>query len=235
MRRIALAGLLALAPALSLSACSAERPVAAPASTASTASGVTPAPATAGLIPDDFPLSAEMSNGPRDDVRITAQSVGMRALDFCGRKPLRGLTVTDRLTAEASGVEYAHTRDLMLFADSEPPAAVLADIRAAARACPSDPTGPGSHLLTEVTDSPLGRSATTVLHTFEQDGEVGIGAEIIVVVVVGDALLVTSTYAEWDPATNLDQGVADETAALEATVAAMSLFRTGSAAPGVAS
>ena len=133
----------------------------------------------------------------------------MRALDFCGRKPLRGLKPTDRVAAEVSAEESANTRDLMLFADAARPAAVLTDIREAASACPAEGTGPGSRLLTEVRESSLGSPALTVLHTYEQGGEVGIGAEIVEVVQVGRALLVTSTYAEWDPATNLDEGVAE--------------------------
>lgn len=234
MRRIVPVGLLALAPVL-LSGCSEDRPAADPAPAASTASSAVPATPVATLIPEDFSLSEEMSHGPGDDVRITVKSVGMRALDFCGRKPLRGLTLTDRLTAEASGPEYAHTRDLMLFAEPEPPAAVLADIRTAAGDCPAEPTGPGSRLLTEVTDSSLGEDAATILHTYEQDGKVGLGAEIIVVAVVGRALLVTSTYAEWDPATNLDEGVTEQAQKLETTVAAMSIFRDEPASPSLTS
>ena len=51
--------------------------------------------------------------------------------------------------------------------------------------------------------------------------------------VVGRALLVTSTYAEWDPATDLDDGIVEETGSLEKTVAAMSVFTgaTGSGSP----
>ena len=64
-----------------------------------------------------------------------------------------------------------------------------------------------------------------MVHTYAQDGEVGIGAEIIEVVQVGRALLVTSTYAEWDPATNLDEGISEEAQRLEETVDAMSMFR----------
>lgn len=225
MRRHALVGLLALALVLSMAACSQERadpePAPAPA-------GGSSAPAMASAVPEDFPLSAGMRNGAGDEVRITAKSVGMRALDFCGRKPLRGLRLTDRRTAEASGPEYANTRDLMLFAEPGPPAAVLADIRATASDCTADRTGPGSRLLTSVTDSGLDEDGATIVRTYEQDGRVGVGAEVIAVVVVGRALLVTSTYSEWDPATNLDEGVADVTAGLERTVAAMAQFGNGS-------
>jgi hypothetical protein len=229
MRRLALVALL-LTPALT--ACSQEGPGDAPAEPTPSASSATDATPAAMLIPEDFPLSDGMASAAYDDISISPQSVGMRALDFCGRKPLRGLALTDRLAAEASGSESANTRDLMIFAETGPPAAVLADIRAAAAACPADPTGPGSRLLTQVRESPFGSTATTVIHTYEQDGDVGIGAEIIEVVQVDRALLVTSTYAEWDPATNLDEGISEEAGKLEETVAAMSIFEeTG---PGAA-
>jgi len=165
-----------------------------------------------------------MPSDAADGISVSAQSVGMRALDFCGRKPLRGLEPIDRLAAEASGNEYANTRDLMLFAEAGPPAAVLEDIREAASACPTDPLGAGSRLLTEVSGSSFGADGVTVVHTYEQDGEVGIGAEIIEVVLVDRALLVTSTYAEWNPATGLDEGIAEEADRLAAIVEAMSMF-----------
>lgn len=228
MRRLALAALLTLA----LGACSEERQHDAPADPTPSAPSATDATPAAMVIPDDFPLSEGMASEAYDDISISPQSVGMRALDFCGRKPLRGLALTDRLAAEASGSEYANTRDLMIFAETGPPTAVLADIRAAAAACPADPTGPGSRLLTEVRDSSFGSTAATVIHTYEQDGDVGIGAEIIEVVQVDRALLVTSTYAEWDPATDLDEGISEEAGRLEETVAAMSMFEVAS--PGAA-
>lgn len=231
MRRFALACALVLA----LSACSQESPDGAsadPSPTPSTASSATAAAPAATAIPLDFPLSEGMSSEQDDDVSVSAQSVGMRALTLCGRKPLRGLKPADRLAAEASGNEYSNTRDLMLFADTAQPSAVLADIRSSAASCPADALGPGSRLLTEVRDSTLGPEASVLVHTYEQDGEVGIGAEIIDVVHVGRALLVTSAYAEWDPATNLDEGIADEADRLAETVAAMSIFEDES--PGAA-
>lgn len=228
MRRFALVALLTLA----LAACGQERQDDAPAAPTPSAPRATEAAPAAMVIPDDFPLSDGMASEAYDDISVSPQSVGMRALDFCGRKPLRGLTLTDRLAAEASGSEYANTRDLMIFAETGPPTAVLADIRAAAAACSADPTGPGSRLLTEVRDSSFGSAAATVIHTYEQDGDVGIGAEIIEVVQVDRALLVTSAYAEWDPATDLDEGISEEAGRLEETVAAMSIFEV--AGPGAA-
>ena len=226
MRRLALFGLLALA----LSACSQETTSADPAPPTTSATAVE---AAVFVIPDDFPLSDGMASEAYDDITVSAQSVGMRALDFCGRKPLRGLDPTDRLVAEASGPEYAGTRDLMVFADAGPPTALVADIRAAATACPAERLGPVSRLLTEVHDSSVASAAVTVVHTYETDGEVGVGAEIIEVVQVGRALLVTSTYSEWDPGLNLDEAITEEAARLEETVDAMSAFRNEPESPTV--
>ena len=233
MRRLAVA----CALALTLSACSQEssETPADPAPTtpaSSSATAATPATPPVVVIPDDFPITDQMSSEDDTAISVSPQSVGMRALNLCGRKPLRGLKPTDRLAAEASGNEYSNTRDLMLFADVEQPAAVLADIRSSAAACPADALGPGSRLLTEVRDSTFGPDASVLVHTYEQDGKVGIGAEIIGVVQVGRALLVTSSYAEWDPATNLDEGIADESERLAETVAAMAIFEDTS--PGAA-
>ena len=174
-----------------------------------------------------------MASQVHDDISVSQKTIGMRALNFCGRKPLRGLKPIDRVAAEVSAEESANTRDLMLFADAERPAAVVTDIREAASACRPRRLGPGSRLLTEVRESSLGSPALTVLHTFEQAGEVGIGAEIVEVVQVGRALLVTSTYAGWDPATNLDEGVIDVEKQLRKTVAAMSAFRNEIDSPSV--
>lgn len=229
MRRLALVGLLAIA----LSACTQDDLSGSPGDSAPPATSTTAAAPAAFVIPESFPLTDGMASEAYDDISISAQSVGMRALDFCGRKPLRGLTLTDRLVAEASGPEYASTRDLMLFADAGPPTALVADIRAAAGACPADPLGHGSHLLTEVRDSSIGSTAATMVHTYEQDDVVGIGAEIIEVVQVGRALLVTSTYSEWDPGLNLDRGITEEADRLAETVAAMSAFRNEPSSPTV--
>ncbi len=226
MRRLVLFGLLALA----LTACSEQTTAADPAPPTTSSTAAAPA---AFVIPDDFPLTDGMASEAYDDISVSPQSVGMRALDFCGRKPLRGLDPTDRLVAEASGPEYAGTRDLMVFADAGPPAALLEDIRAAATACPAERLGPVSRLLTEVHDSSSRSPAAIVVHTYETDGEVGVGAEIIEVVQVGRALLVTSTYSEWDPSLNLDEAITEESARLEETVAAMSAFRNEPESPTV--
>lgn len=220
MRRLALIGLLALV----LAGCS-DGPGQSDEPTTGPSSSTTSAPsAPVSMIPADFPLESGMPPEESDEHETSVQSVGMRAMSLCGRKPLRGLRPVDRRAVEVSAEETASTRDLMLFEDTERPRAVLEDIREAADACPAEPTGPQARLLTEVRTSSLGSPGLVVLHTFEQGGDVSIGAEVVEVVQVGRALLVTSSYAEWDPATNLDEGIVEVEGLLEDTVAAMAVF-----------
>lgn len=205
-------------------------------STASTAPPppppTTPGPATA--VPGDFPLTEGMPpNDSGEEIAVGPRGVGMRMLDFCGTRPLRGLDVADRVTAAASGPEYSSTRDLMVFADARRASAVAAQVLDAARGCPVEGSGPGSELLTEVRASDAGPGAATVVHTYANGGRVGVGAEIIEVVPVGTALLVTSAYAEWSPGPVLDDGIAQGRQALAPVLEAMRAFgeATPSASP----
>lgn len=188
----------------------------------------TSAPATAGpatTVPGDFPLTEGMPpNDSGEDIAAGPRGVGMRMLDFCGTRPLRALELSDRATAASSGPEYSSTRDLMVFADPGRASAVAAQVLDAARGCPVEASGPGSELLTEVRASDAGPGAATVVHTYATEGRVGVGAEIIEVVPVGTALLVTSAYAEWSPGPVLDDGIAQGRQALTPVLEAMRAF-----------
>lgn len=184
-------------------------------------------------ISDDFPLAEGMS--PGDDgqpAKVSDSGRGLRALRFCGERPLRGLEYADRLVASVSGPEYAMNRDLMLFSDPAQAALIATAITDAARACPSESSSPGSELLTEVRESSLGEPpASLVVHTYKQDGLVTTGAEIIQVVPVGATLLVTSAYSEWTPGVNLDLGIRDDVRRTRSVVAAMENLAGGTVAP----
>ena len=134
--------------ALALSACGSEPPDAPDADP--DAPGVQragrPRDPAAIAIPEDFPLSDGMAERGRATTSASPpQSVGMRALDFCGRKPLRGAGA-DR-PARGRGQRprvLQHPRPDALRRRRASRAAVLADIRAAAAACPVEAPGPGS-------------------------------------------------------------------------------------------
>ncbi|WP_457206457.1 hypothetical protein [Nocardioides sp. P5_C9_2] len=172
--------------------------------------------------PDDFSITEGMpSNDSGEPIAAGADGVGMRMLDFCGVRPLRGLAVVDRVTATSSGPEYSATRDLMVLADARQAAVLAAQVLDAARACPVEESGPGSEVLTEVRRSTAAPAAATVVHTYRTGGRVGVGAEIIEVVPVGATLLVTSAYGEWSPGPILDEGITQGVEALAPVLAAM--------------
>lgn len=184
-----------------------------------------PPPSGVTAVPEDFPITEGMPpNDSGDDIAYGPDDLGLRMLDFCGTLPLRGVDTTDRLTAASSGPEYSSTRDLMVFADAERAAAATARLLDAAQTCPVEESGPGGERLTDVRASPAGPGAATVVHTYATDGQVGLGAEIIEVVPMGTALLVTSSYGEWSPGPLLDQGVADGIDALAPVLEAMRPF-----------
>ena len=97
-------------------------------------------------VPGDFPLTEGMPpNESGEDIVVAgARGVGMRMLDFCGTRPLRGLELADRATAASSGPEYSSTRDLMVFADPQRASAVAAQVLDAAHGCPVEESGPDS-------------------------------------------------------------------------------------------
>jgi hypothetical protein len=79
-------------------------------------------------------------------------------------------------------------------------------------------------VLTEVRGSAAAPAAATVVHTYRTRGRVGVGAEIIEVVPVGSAVLVTSAYAEWSPGPILDDGITRDIEALAPVLEAMRAF-----------
>ena len=184
-------------------------------------------------VPGDFPLTEGMPpNESGEEIVVAgARGVGMRMLDFCGTRPLRGLELADRATAASSGPEHSSTRDLMVFADPQRASAVAARVLDAAHACPVEESGPDSELFTEVRASDAGPGAATVVHTYATGGRVAVGAEIIEVVPVGTALLVTSSYAEWSPGPVLDDGITQGRQALAPVLEAMQAFGPATVAP----
>lgn len=173
-------------------------------------------------IPDAFPLSSGMG-GPDDAIPTSRTGNGLRDLEVCGSAPLRGLATRDRMVADNSGGEAAHTRELVLLGSPEEAAAVARSFADLASGCDA-PASDGFLTATEVRESPFApRPAATLLQTYTVDGETAPGTTVVQVVPAGAALLVTSIYGEW-AAADLEGGIADNVDLTRETVDAMALF-----------
>ena len=173
-------------------------------------------------IPEDFPLSSGMG-GPDDTIPTSRTGNGLRDLEVCGITPLRGLGTRDRMVADNSGGEAAHTRELVLLGSPEEAADVARSFADLASGC-DDPAKDGFLTATEVRGSPFGpEPAATLLQTYTVDGETAPGTTVVQVVPAGAALLVTSIYGEW-AAADLESGIADTVDLTRETVDAMALF-----------
>ena len=173
--------------------------------------------APAEQLPDDLDLTVGMANPESGEpVVATDRGVGLSRLTFCGRpSPFAGDRRTDQLSAEANGPEYADLREVVLYADGDAAQSVLTGLLEVARACAREDWGSGSVTLTEVRSWPTGDDAAIVARTYEQDGMMALGAEILHFARIGNALLAASTYAEWAPGSNLELGIAQQSDALQ--------------------
>lgn len=189
----------------------------APSSTASS-------PSAEPMVPDDFPLAEGMltaDDGSPATVKRTGR--GMGRVKFCRVQPLREVAAVDRLVAAVSGPEYGMTRDLMTFPDADSAAATADMVVQAARECPVQSFPGGSEVLTEVRTSDLADPpSATLVTTYRQDGRLVPAAEIIQVVAVGPALLVTSSSAEWSPGEILEDAIVEDADTVRTVVEAMS-------------
>lgn len=178
-------------------------------------------------IPDDFPLAAGMG-GPQDDLPTSRTGTGLRDLELCGATPLRGLGLRDRMVVDNSGGESADTRELVLLGNADEAADVARAFADLPSGCEEPDVSGDTETITEVRQSPFGDApATTLVQVYTFDGRRGRGATVIHVVPVGAALLVTSTYGDWNGDT-LDLGLSATADRLQETVAALAVFDTGS-------
>ncbi|WP_341923780.1 hypothetical protein [Nocardioides psychrotolerans] len=150
---------------------------------------------------DTIDLTVNMP--PDDSGEPIAQAhggVGLSELGFCDAgQPLQDDGRSDSISVASSGPERSDTRELVLYPDVEGAARVLDNLVDAAIGCPREESAPGSATLHEVTRGYAGEDSSVVSATYETDGSVGPGAEIIQLVRIGNALLVTSGSGEWDP------------------------------------
>jgi len=151
---------------------------------------------------DGIDITVNMpANDTGEPVEQARGDLGLSAVNFCEiGQPLEQDRRTDSVSAAASGPEYSDARELVLYPDVESAARVLDALTDSAVDCPREESGPDSVTLHEVATTDVGDDATVVSATYEQqDGSVGRAAEILQFIRVGNALLLSSGYGEWDP------------------------------------
>ncbi|GEP36678.1 hypothetical protein NPS01_03410 [Nocardioides psychrotolerans] len=150
---------------------------------------------------DAIDISVNMPDDDDGQPVVQARGgVGLSDVGFCDTgQPLNDDGRSDSMSVASSGPEYSDARELVVYPDVEGAARVLDALVDAATGCPREEPGPGSTTLHEVTRSDVGDDSVVVSATYETDGSVGLGAEILQFVRVGNALLATSGYSEWDP------------------------------------
>lgn len=170
-------------------------------------------------VPDDFPVEHRL--GASEGAGSPAAGVAGR---FCGTDPFPTLGVVDRVTASASGPEYAETRDLRLFADDRAAHRFLVAVADAVATCPEQEVE-GTLWRHELRPSMLdGAEAFTAVQTFETDGTVHPGAGWWEVVREGNAVLLTATGGEWMPGRALDGGIRGHARQVAPLVDALCVF-----------
>ncbi|WP_309648140.1 hypothetical protein [Nocardioides sp.] len=150
---------------------------------------------------DAIDLSVNMPDNDDGQPVVPARGgVGLSEVGFCDSgQPLQDDDRTESMFVASSGPEYSDARELVVYPDVEGAARVLDALVDAAMGCPREESAPGSATLHEVTRSDVGDDSAVVSATYETDGSVGLAAEILQLVRVGNALLVTSRYSESDP------------------------------------
>ncbi|MFA6298739.1 MAG: hypothetical protein WC642_06210 [Nocardioides sp.] len=171
-------------------------------------------------IPDTLDLTVGMAeNESSEPVTQRHGDVGLTLLDFCGTTPFAGDGRADSVSAATSGPEYSDTREVVLYPDEQSAARVLTQVEASARGCPRQESGPDNATLHRVESWDAGESGILVVRTYTNS----LGAEIMHFTQVGDALLASSTYGEYDPS-NTAGGEAEQARRLQTVVDQLCLF-----------
>lgn len=170
-------------------------------------------------IPEDFPLADGMG-----DAEVT-DSAAMERLDLCGSTPLEDVEPRDVRSARVEGGDTSDTRTLYLLADQDAVRETYEIVLDAASDCSITSAEDPDSADSDVTFRPVsaGWTGVTITKDFAR-GQVTTepAVEVIHVVTVGDAVLVTSTFGSW--AGDLDTGIADTRDAVSPVVEAMDVF-----------
>ncbi|GEP35702.1 hypothetical protein NSZ01_34700 [Nocardioides szechwanensis] len=189
--------------------------------------GLDPAPpnpsestASGPRIPDSLDITVDLyENESGEPATQRHGDVGLTLVDFCGVTPFADDGRADSVSAATSGPEYSDTREVVLYADEQSAGQALERLTAAARDCPRQESGPDNDTLHRVESWDAGESGVLVVRTYTNS----LGAEIMRFTRVGDALLASSTYAEYDPS-NTASGEADQARRLKSVVDQMCVF-----------
>ena len=140
-------------------------------------------------IPADFPLA---SADPLFGLEESFQDVGA-----CERAVVTTSEPVDEMSVVSSEPEDYRARKLSVYASAEEASAQMTAYLDVFEACPRQEWGDGSpDTVTEVLPSRLGEEAATVVRSAELDGAAVPGIEVVELVRVGNALLLTSESNE---------------------------------------
>lgn len=178
-------------------------------------------------IPASFPLDVGIEDLGTDG-DVSGPAAGVRPLvdlPVCGRRGYSGPeTASDELGLVAAMPQFVRTRYLTVHPDAGTAQAAAQDLVGTYEDCPTSVSDDGATTTTAtVTPGDLGTASWTITQTFETE-EWGpmLGQEVVQVILVDEALLVSWTSSEGPGATDaerLAQSVAEDAAALEPVVA----------------
>lgn len=189
-----------------------------------------PAPGT--TIPADFPLDLDqvaMTGDGGEKAGPAGDAPGLETITLCGQD-IWPIAPNERLASNATGPEYADSRELVRFLDAEAAVNVLTALRQRVRSCPSEPVEGGTsgggrvHAVQQVD---LGYENVTFAVYF---GDGGLGLTVYQFVRVGSGVLALAESSEGNEA-GIAGTVADLTALSEVLAPQMCVF-TQDGCPG---
>ncbi len=182
------------------------------ASVTAPSSWVTAIPVT---VPLDVGLPEDGGDFSVTPIRAEPDAV---TLDLCGSVPISADTV-DLAGWRATGPEYEEVRQLRVYTSDIEARAAFAAVIARVPSCATE------RHLEQQRSALVGDESVTVVETYESpEGLPALGATFHEVVRIGNALLVTRSYGEWEPSTNLDGGIATHAREVTPIVDAMCVF-----------
>jgi hypothetical protein len=147
-------------------------------------------------IPDDFPLAAGLPATNEDGTPVEVTSApGVEGVELCGETALSYPGAADVAGTTFSAPEDHRTRTLFLFADPAEASTALSRARGAFSACPVDKIG-GTDQVYEPAVYRAGDEAAAFTQSYRTGGRFDTGLTVYLLVRVGNALLVTTDYAE---------------------------------------